>query len=385
MHQALDTRVEEGPLTELAAVFLKLGLIGFGGPAATIAMMEDEVVERRSWMRRETFLDLVGATNLIPGPNAVEMSLHLGLLRAGWRGLLCAGACFTGPAVLMTAGLAWLYVTYGEIPAVAPLLAGIKPAVIAVILGALWRLGRQAIPSWSVAGVAVGVVALLLAGLGEVSALLLGGAVGMVVLRGLRARGMVPVLLAGLLGGSTAHAAVGVPYSLGKLSLFMVKVGSVLFGSGYVLIAFLQDDLVTRWGWLTEQQLLDAVAMGQFTPGPWLSTAAFVGFLLDGWTGAVAAALCIFAPSFVFVVLLRPLVPRLRDNPWSAAFLDSVNAAAVALMAVVSVELGIAVLTDLASWAILAAASVLVLRLKIGAAWIVLFGAAAGSLVATLS
>ncbi len=384
MHEPQDTRVERGSLWELTALFLKLGFIGFGGPAATIAMMEDEVVGRREWMARETFLDLVGATNLIPGPNATEMALHLGLLRCGMAGLLSAGLCFIGPAVLTTAALAWLYVTYGEVPAIAPLFAGIKPAVMVVIVAALWRLGRTAIRSVPIGVVGAAVVGLLLLGLGEVPALLLGGVLGMALLRGLRARSAAVLTLAGLLGSGTAQAAAGVTYSLGKLSLFMLKVGSVLFGSGYVLIAFLQDDLVENWGWLTDQQLLDAVAMGQFTPGPWLSTAAFVGFLLDGWTGAFVAALSIFLPSFVLVLLLRPLVPRLRDNPWSAAFLDAVNAAAVALMAVVSIELGVAVMTDLVSWLIALAAAVAVFRFRAGPATVVTFGALAGALAGAL-
>lgn len=382
MAQDLDIRVARGSLAELAGLFLKLGVIGFGGPAAHIAMLEEEVVQKRGWMRSETFLDLVGATNLIPGPNSTEMVLHVGLLRCGWPGLFVAGACFIGPAVLSTAALAWLYVALGEVPAVAPLFAGLKPAVLAVIAGALWRLGKKAITGPSLAAVAAGTVGLMLAGLSEVPALLIGGVAGMAVLRGLRgAGGLVALIGAGLTSAPVqAAGAAAVPYSLQGLALFFLKVGSVLFGSGYVLVAFLQEDLVTRWGWLTDQQLLDAIAMGQFTPGPVLSTAAFIGFLLDGWTGAFVAALCIFAPSFLFVSLLRPLVPRLRDNPWSAAFLDAVNAAAVALMAVVTVELGAAVLVAPVPIAIGLASAVAVLRYRVGAPWIVAFGALAGGL-----
>lgn len=382
MADPLDTRVERGPLAELARLFLKLGFFGFGGPAAHIAMLEDEVVERRRWMAPETFLDLVGATHLIPGPNSTEMMLHVGLLRAGWAGLLLAGLCFVGPAVLTTAALAWVYVELGEVPAVAPIFSGIQPAVLAVILGALWRLGRKAIHGPALGAVAAGTVGLLLLGLSEVSALLLGGLVGMAVLRGLRgAAGVATALLAALAGGTAqAAGAAAVPYSLQGLALFFLKVGSVLFGSGYVLVAFLQDDLVTRWGWLTDEQLLDAIAMGQFTPGPVLSTAAFIGFLLDGWTGAFVAALCIFAPSFLFVALLKPLVPRLRGNPWSAGFLDAVNAAAVALMGVVTVELGWAVLRDPVAIGIGLVSAIAVLRFRVGAPWIVTFGAVAGLL-----
>jgi chromate transporter len=386
MADALDTRIARGPLTELAGLFLKLGLIGFGGPAAHIAMLEEEIVQRRQWMRQETFLDLVGATNLIPGPNSTEMMMHVGLLRGGWPGLVVAAVCFIGPAVLSTAALAWVYVALGQVPAVAPLFAGIKPAVLAVIAGALWRLGRKAIRGPALAAVALGTVGLMVAGLSEVPALLLGGVVGMLVLKGLRGASTVAALvLAGLSGGAAKAAGIAtVPYSLQAMALFFLKVGSVLFGSGYVLVAFLQDDLVNRWGWLTDQQLLDAIAIGQFTPGPVLSTAAFIGFLLDGWTGAFVAAICIFAPSLVFVGLLRPLVPRLRGNPWSSAFLDSVNAAAVALMAVVTLELSAAVLVSPVPILIALISAIAVLRYRIGAPWIVGFGALAGLLGAAL-
>jgi chromate transporter len=386
MADALDTRVERGSLGELARLFLKLGFLGFGGPAAHIAMLEEEIVQKRQWMAPETFLDLVGATNLIPGPNSTEMMLHVGLLRAGWAGLLVAGVCFVGPAVLTTAALAWVYVELGEVPAVAPLFAGIKPAVLAVILGALWRLGQKAIKGPALGVIAAGTVALMLLGISEVPALLIGGVVGMAVLRGLRGGAAAVAVLLASLGGGTAQAAgaVAVPYSLQGMALFFLKVGSVLFGSGYVLVAFLQDDLVTRWGWLTDQQLLDAIAMGQFTPGPVLSTAAFIGFLLDGWTGAWVAAFCIFAPSFVFVALLKPLVPKLRGNPWSSAFLDAVNAAAVALMGVVTVELGLAVLVEPVAIGIGLVSALAVLRFKVGAPWIVAFGALAGAAAAAL-
>ncbi len=386
MAKALDIRVERGPLGELAALFLKLGVIGFGGPVAHIAMMEEEVVQKRRWMTPETFLDLVGATNLIPGPNSTEMVLHVGLLRRGFPGMFVAGACFIGPAVLSTAALAWVYVALGDVPAVEPFFSGIKPAVLAVIAGALWRLGKKAIRGPELVGIALGTVGLLLTGMGEVPALLLGGVAGMAILQGLRHLGTgLAVLLAAVSTGAVqAAATAGVPYSLQAMALFFLKVGSVLFGSGYVLVAFLQDDLVNRWQWLTDQQLLDAIAIGQFTPGPVLSTAAFIGFLMDGWTGSFVAALCIFAPSFLFVSLLKPLVPRLRENPWSAAFLDAVNAAAVALMAVVTVELGAAVLVDWITIGILVTSAVAVLRFRVGAPWVVAFGALAGGLAAAL-
>ncbi len=371
----------------LARVFFKLGVIGFGGPAAHIAMMEDEVVERRGWLSRQHFLDLIGATNLIPGPNSTEMTMHVGYERGRWPGLFVAGGSFIFPAALSTGVLAWLYVRYGEVPAVAPLLAGIKPAVVAVILGALWRLGRKAVKSWALALLGLAVGAALALGLGELWALLAGGIIGMAVLalwkeRGARARGAL-VLAMPQVGRDSLAAAAGAAgamagVSLWALGLFFLKVGAILYGSGYVLIAFLEGGLVDDLGWLTEQQLLDAVAIGQFTPGPVLTTATFIGYVLGGVPGAVVATLGIFLPAFVFVGLLNPVVPRLRASKWSAAFLDAVNVSAVALMAVVTLELGADVLVSPGAWAIFAVAAVLALRFKVNAAYIVLGGALAG-------
>ncbi len=373
----------------LARVFFKLGVIGFGGPAAHIAMMEDEVVERRGWLSRQHFLDLIGATNLIPGPNSTEMTMHVGYERARWPGLFVAGGSFIFPAALSTGLLAWLYVRYGEVPAVAPFLAGIKPAVMAVILGALWRLGKKAGKSWTLAFLGLAVGAALALGLGELWALLAGGIIGMAVLalwkkrgeEGERAKVVFPVVPQDSLvvaAGATG-AAAGV--SLWALGLFFLKVGAILYGSGYVLIAFLEGGLVQDYGWLTEQQLLDAIAIGQFTPGPVLTTATFIGYVLGGVPGAVVATLGIFLPAFVFVGILNPIVPRLRESKWSAAFLDAVNVSAVALMAVVTLELGAGVLVSPGAWVIFAVATVLALRFKVNAAWIVLGGALAGWLL----
>ena len=380
---------EPGRLGALARLFLKLGFVAFGGPAAHIAMLEDEVVERRGWLSRQHFLDLIGATNLVPGPNSTEMVMHVGYERAGWRGLFVAGACFIGPAVLLTGLLAWMYVAYGEVPAVAPLLVGIKPAVLAIILGALWKLGKKAIKGWRLGVLAVAVTAAVLGGIGEVPALFVGGILGAFWLKLARtpdsgsAARLLPILFlqtapvaGGAAAGSVAGAVGGV--SLWKLFGFFLKVGSVLYGSGYVLVAFLEGDLVDSYGWLTQAQLLDAIAIGQFTPGPVLSTATFVGYLIEGVPGALVATLGIFLPSFVFVGLLNPLVPKLRKSAWLSAFLDAVNAAAVALMAAVTLELGLAVLVEPAALAIFALAALTVLRFKLSTVWIVLGGAALG-------
>jgi chromate transporter len=376
---------DTGRIGALARLFLKLGFVAFGGPAAHIAMMEDEVVERRGWLSRQHFLDLIGATNLIPGPNSTEMVMHVGYERAGWRGLFVAGACFIGPAVLLTGILAWTYVTYGDVPAVAPLLYGIKPAVLAIILGALWKLGKKAVKGWRLGALALAVTAAVLAGLGEVAALFTGGILGALWLKASRrpdsgsAARLLPILLlqtAPAAGSVAAGAAGGV--SLWKLFGFFLKVGSVLYGSGYVLVAFLEGDLVGTYGWLTQGQLLDAIAIGQFTPGPVLSTSTFVGYLIEGVPGAVVATLGIFLPSFVFVGLLNPLVPKLRESAWLSAFLDAVNAAAVALMAAVTLELGLDVLVEPAALVIFALAALAVLRFKLSTVWVVLGGALIG-------
>ena len=389
-----------GRLGELARLFFKLGVIGFGGPAAHIAMMEDEVVERRGWLDRQHFLDLIGATNLIPGPNSTEMTMHVGYARAGWPGLAVAGFSFIIPAASLTVIFAWMYVRFGTLPAVEPFLVGIQPAVLAVILGALWRLGKKAVKGPVLAILGAGVAALLLLGLGEIPAMLLGGLAGMLVLvtinTGARPSpplaprdkeslpfkrlGFVPLLQPVAVG---ALATVG-GVTLWKLGLFFLKVGAVLYGSGYVLIAFLEGDLVDGYGWLTQQQLLDAVAVGQLTPGPVLTTATFIGYILAGIPGALVATLCIFLPSFVFVGLLHPIVPRLRKSRWTAAFLDAINVSAVALMAVVTISLGRSVLTGWVPWCIFALATFLVVRYKVNALWLVLGGALVGGLAEAL-
>lgn len=370
-----------GRLPALAALFLKLGIIGFGGPAAHIALMEEEVVARRGWLTREHFLDLVGATNLIPGPNSTEMAIHVGYVRAGWPGLLVAGAAFILPAVLITSAAAWAYVKYGSLPQVSPLLYGIKPVVLAVILGAVWRLGRSAVKGWRLLVIGLAVIAAVLLGVNEIVALLLGGVLGMFWLR-LPAAGAGPGGLAALLAlpGLPGLVQPGGPAGvrLWDLGLFFLKIGSVLYGSGYVLVAFLEGGLVRDLGWLTQQQLLDAIALGQFTPGPVLSTATFVGYVLAGVPGAIVATLGIFAPSFLFVAILNPVVPRLRRWPWTAAFLDAINVSAIGLMVAVVAELAATTLTGWPAWVLAVGAAIAAVWWRVNPAWLVVGGAAVG-------
>ncbi len=373
-------------LGELAALFLKLGFVAFGGPAAHIAMMEDEVVARRRWMSRQHFLDLVGATNLIPGPNSTEMTMHVGYERRGWAGLLTAGASFILPAALMTGTLAWLYLRYGTMPQVMPFLAGIKPAILAIILAAVWRLGRTAVKDWRLAVIGVGVAGLVLGGVDEVLMLLAGGVVGAVWMRwsgpAARAAGLgLPLLVVpSISAGAPAAGAAAVGAPLWKVGLLFLKIGAILYGSGYVLVAFLEGDVVRDYGWLSQEVLLDAIAIGQLTPGPVLTTATVVGFLVAGLPGAVVATVAIFLPSFVFVWILNPLIPRLRASPWTAAFLDAVNVTAVGLMAAVLVTLGAASLTGWAAWTIALLAAGAVLFLRLGTPWVVLAAALLGAL-----
>lgn len=378
--------------SEIAKLFFKLGIIGFGGPAAHIALMEDEVVKRRQWLTREQFLDILGATNLIPGPNSTEMAIHIGYLRGGWLGLIIAGVCFIVPAVTITAIFAWIYVNFGQLPQVAPFLNGVKPVVLAIILNAIWRLGKSAVKSRKMWVIAISVALASWLGLNEVIALLLGGVLGMLWLRisdkfnhqnnhlnGLLITLPLSPLLAKL---TTSHSPINVP--LWQLGLFFLKVGSVLFGGGYLLVAFLEGELVGQYHWLTKQQLLDAIAVGQFTPGPILSTATFVGYVISGIPGAIVATVGIFLPSFLFVLLLNPLLPLLRNSQWTATFLDAVNVSAVALMAVVILRLATVTLVDPITILLAIIAAILTIGYRVNAAWLVLGGGLIGWLLSIL-
>jgi chromate transporter len=386
-----------GSLTELAMFFLRLGTTAFGGPAAHIAIMEDELVRRRKWLSRETFLDLLGASNLIPGPSSSELAIHIGYLRAGWMGLVIGGICFILPAAVLVAGISWAYVRFGHLPAVAALLYGVKPVVVAVILQALWGLGRTAVKSSLLAVAGVICIALSLAG---VNALLILAGTGAIVacVRAFllerakpRAAGSVVFLLLRrsaslklarlipLVGAGTA-AALGPVVVPGILSIFLVflKIGSVVFGSGYVLLAFLRADLVAHRGWVTDSQLVDAIAIGQVTPGPVFTTATFLGYLLRGPLGAIVATVGIFLPAFILVAISGPLIPRIRQSATAGAFLDGVNVASLALMAAVTYQLGRSAIVDWLTIALAVASAILLLRFRINSAWLVLGGALAG-------
>jgi chromate transporter len=371
------------PLRELAAFFLRLGCTAFGGPAAHIAMMEDELVRRRKWLSRQRFLDLLGASNLIPGPSSSELAIHVGYLLAGWQGLLVAGACFILPAAIMVAALAWAYVRFGKLPQVSAILYGVKPVVIAVILQALWGLGRTALKTTFLGVVGVLSVLLAFAGLHPLLVLALAGCA--VCLTSLRTTHWSLPAVSFAAAPATSLAGGTAIFSLGSLFLVFLKVGAVVFGSGYVLLAFLRADLVVQRGWITDSQLLDAVAVGQVTPGPVFTTATFVGYLLGGIRGAVVATVGIFLPAFLLVAVSGPLVPRIRKSKLAGAFLDGVNVGSLALMAAVTWQLGRASLTD-AVTVVLALASLLaLLRFRVNSAWLVLFGAILGLLMHTNS
>ena len=369
-------------LVSLASVFLKLGVIGFGGPAAHIAMMEAEIVTDRQWLERSQFLDLLGATNLIPGPNSTEMAIHVGYIYGGVWGLMVAGICFLFPAIIMTTILAIIYTQFGSLPQIAPLLFGIKPAVIVVIISALYRLGKKAIKQRKFWLIFLLVIILNLLGLNEIFSLLLGGLFGMVGLILIESKANTIPLLVFFISNNIAqatHQSKPTP-SLWQLGLFFLKIGSILFGSGYVLIAFLEGELVNQYGWLTQQQLLDAIAIGQFTPGPLLSTATFIGYVILGMPGAIVATLGICLPSFFIVLAVNPIIPKLRRSKWTAAFLDAVNVSAVAIMVVVTLNLLYQILwvpTDglPVNWEailIIILAGFALFKYKLNAAWVVL-------------
>ena len=370
-------------LKDIAKLFLKLGIIGFGGPAAHIAMMQDEVVVKRKWLTDQHFLDLIGATNLIPGPNSTEMAIHIGHKKAGWKGLIVAGLCFILPAVFITGFFAWLYKQYGQLPELQPFLYGIKPAIIAIILGAVFPLAKKSLKSIELG--LIGILVLLCSLLDFNEIYLLFGA------------GFLALTLASIRNSNWKNTNSISPFaflqitnspavSASNLNLFLIflKIGAILYGSGYVLFAFLDTELVST-GLLTREQLIDAIAVGQFTPGPVFSSVTFIGYQINGWSGAIISTIGIFLPSFVFVALLNPLVKKMRNSKSFSTFLDAVNVASVAIIVSVCFSMGKETITDWRTITIAVSSILLLLgHRKINSAFIVLGGSVTGYLLTLL-
>ena len=371
------------PLGEVVRFFLRLGLTAFGGPAAHIGLMEREAVERRAWMSREQFLDLIGACNLLPGPSSTQVAMALGYNRAGWLGLIAAGACFIIPASIATLALAWAYVRFGGLPHAQGLLYGAKPVMEAIVLQAFWNLGRMAFRRWemALAGAACFVAAEL--GAAPIAILLISGGLMLATATARARSGAKAGVFAGPGLGGTAGASIagaGAVPGLAQIALIFLKLGVVVFGSGYVLLAFLKTDLVDRLHWVTEAQLVDAVTAGQVTPGPVFATATFLGYLVRGWAGAAIATVAIFLPSFLMAGIVGAFAHRIRKSKPAAAFLDGVNAAAVALMASVALSLGRATLVDGWTWGIALVSAALLVIFRVNATWLILAGATLGIL-----
>lgn len=381
-------------LGEVLWLFFRLGVTAFGGPAAHIAMMREEVVQRRHWISEERFVDLIGVANLIPGPSSTELAIYLGYLRAGWPGLLVAGVCFIGPAMLIVLALAWAYVTYGSLPQIDWLFYGIQPVVVAIIAQAIWNLGRAVFKGPLAIGLALVVLTCYFLGV-NVLILLFGGAALYGILHLLTSRFrskppvasvVMPVLLTTLRSDleplivrmGTFSQAAATPLSLGLVFVTFLKFGSVVYGSGYTLLAFLRTDLVQNLHWLTDKQLLDAISIGQITPGPVFTTATFIGYLLGGWPAALLATLAMFLPSFILIALVHPIASRLRRAAWTAMLLDGVNAASLALMTGVLVQLGQHAFTDILTIVLALLAFALLVRFKWNSVWLILVGAVMG-------
>lgn len=374
-------------LRELAILYVRLGTTAFGGPAAHVAMMEEEVVRRRGWLTHEQFLDLFGVVNLIPGPNSTQMAIQIGYRLAGWPGLLIGGICFIFPAALLTLILARLYVRYGTLPQAAAVLYGVKAVMVAVVVQAIWSLSRTAVKTKLLA--LIGIFAVLANAFGLNVLLVIFGAGVFAVcareparLKSLRSKAIVLLIPPAPLVTSTGTLGAAAPFGLLPLFLFFLKIGAVLFGSGYVLLAFLRTDLVVRLHWLTDKQLLDAIAVGQVTPGPVFTTATFIGYLLGGIPAAVVATVGIFLPSFLFIAIIGPLVPRLRNSAVFGAFLDGINVGALALMVVVTWQLGRTAIIDLTTGALAILSLIGMVRFKINTTWLLLAGAILGFLAA---
>ena len=373
---ATPSTQQRGTLLEVAREFLRVGFMAYGGPAAHVAMMEEDFVRRRGWVTRERFLDLLGAVSLLPGPSSTELAIYLGEIRAGLAGLIVAGACFILPAAVLVVGLAWAYVNFGSLPQVGGLLFGIKPVVVALVAQAVWNLGKTALRNVPLVALAVAVIPLAVLG-GHAVLLLLGaGFLWMLLGEGRALAGKRAAMGAWLAAGGSGSAA-GV---IGILPVFFyfLKIGAVLVGSGYVLLPVLRADLVLKLHWLSDAQLLDAVAVSQATPGPFFTVATFIGYLLAGWKGAALATVGMFLPAFVYVGVTSGFLPRLRQSPLAGAFLDGVNAAAVALMAYVGWQFGRAALVNVPAVILAVISAILVFRYKLNTTWLVLGGAATG-------
>jgi chromate transporter len=369
---------QRGNLADVAKQFLRLGFIAYGGPVAHVAMMEEEFARRRNWLTRERFLDLVGAVNLLPGPSSTELAIYLGEVRAGLPGLIVAGACFILPAAFLVVALAWAYLKFGTLPQVAGLLFGIKPVVVALIAQAVWNLGKTALCNVPMAALALVVILLAMAGVPAMWLLIAAGLLSIALREGKHLVANRAALGTWIgLGSGNAGGALGVL----PVFFYFFKIGAVLVGSGYVLLPVLRADLVVRLHWLTDSQLLDAVAVSQATPGPFFTVATFIGYLLAGWKGATLATLGMFLPAFVYVGITSGFLPKLRKSPVAGAFLDGVNAAAVALMAFVGWQFGRAALVNIPAVILAVLSAVLVFRYKVNSTWLVLGGAASGILL----
>jgi len=377
MNEAPAADVSQKPvsLAEIALLFLKLGTTAFGGPAAHVAMMEDEFVRRRKWLSHQEFLDRLGASNLIPGPSSTEMAIHIGFSKRGWPGLIVAGCCFIVPAAVLVALIAAAYVRYGSLPQVERILYAIKPVVIAVVAQAFWNLARSAVKSAWLASIGIISVVAYVFHVQELALLAVAGiaAAGPVLARSRRAA---MLLLAPV--AAVAARPDAVPFGLSRLFLTFLKIGSVLFGSGYVLLAFLRSDFVDRLHWLTEKQLLDAVAVGQVTPGPVFTTATFIGYIVGGTRGAAVATVAVFLPAFILVAASGPLIPRIRRSALAGAFLDGVIVGSLALMGVVAWQLGRAAIVDFTTVAIALVSAILLFRFRVNSAWLVIGAAVVG-------
>jgi chromate transporter len=386
--------VREASLGEIALVFLKLGTIAFGGPAAHLAMMEEEFVRRRRWITQAEFLDRLATANLIPGPSSTEVAIFVGQRKRGWQGLIVAGCCFIVPAALIVTAIAWAYVRFGSLPKVEGILAAIKPAVVAIVIQALGKMGRTGLRTVSLAAIGVLAVGLSLLGVSPVLVLAFAGAVAaadLLMKRTMKNRllgisvlsFLNPMRLSGIGGLATALVVTGAAFPVGLTRLFLsfLKIGSVVFGSGYVLLAFLQTEFVGRLHWLTDKQLLDAVAVGQFTPGPLFTTATFIGYLVAGGRGALVATVGVFLPGFVLVAVSGPLIPRLRRSPVASAALDGVVAGSLALMAVVAMQLAKASIADWKTLAVFGVSLIALLRFGVNSAWVVGSAAILGWLI----